>query len=164
MNSITTMLPSTCQMTSIQPHRIAYTEAARAWESEWICWYRFVDGGQDKVGRPGRCVLVAAFVKRDDHHDRDWSGILNSSAFQQIVTVAPTMCPLPAPASLELHWNPPPAIADSSDKIKELLRVGRSRLEGGAPFNNYLQFVEPFRRTEDLMVFLFAIMESHKFP
>jgi hypothetical protein len=96
---------------------------------EWICWYRFVDGGRDKVGRPGRCVLLAAFVKRDDHRDRDWSEVLCSAAFQEIAAAAPTKCPLPTPASLELEWDPPPVVEDASAKIKELLRIGHVRLE-----------------------------------
>jgi hypothetical protein len=98
-------------------------------DREWICWYRFVDGGRDKHGRPGRNVLLAAFVRRHDHSGYDWSGILESSPFQEIAQIAPATCPIPPPAKLELDWTPSLVIIDTSDLDSQLLADGKVDFE-----------------------------------
>jgi hypothetical protein len=97
--------------------------------NEWLCWYRFVDGGRDKHGRPGRYVLLAAFVRRYDHSGYDWSGILESSLFLEIAKNAPVTCPIPEPGDLELDWTPSPVIVDTSDLDSQLLADGKVDFE-----------------------------------
>lgn len=72
---------------------------------EWICWYRFASGGRDRAGRPGRWVVLAAFLHRRDYYGEDWSWIFDSPPFEHLASQASTHCPLPAPASLEVPWD-----------------------------------------------------------
>ena len=122
MNPITTMLPSTCPRMPIRSHRIACTVAARAWVREWICWYRFVDGGRDKVGRPVCCVSGRAFVKRDDHRGPGLVGCYLLAGLPRNRDGGPYQgARYQLRRAWNWHWDPPSAIADSSDNIKELL-------------------------------------------
>jgi hypothetical protein len=89
---------------------------------DWICWYRFIDGGRDKAGRPGRMVLVAGFAPRPDHAGKDLSGVLESSLFQELARCAPATCPLPAPKDLILEWDPPLLNVDVAAASNRLLR------------------------------------------
>ncbi len=90
---------------------------------DWVCWYRFIDGGRDTVGRQGRYVLLTAFIEQIHHQGRDWSGVLQSQKFQELARQAQLAGPLPTPSSLELEWNP--LLATKASAIaEELVRKG----------------------------------------
>lgn len=97
-------------------------------DDEWVCWYRFVAGGRDKFGRPGRHVLLAAFVERGNHDGRDWSGLLDSQEFRQLAQQARAACPVPAPDDLEMQWKPLPVVQGST-AADRLRRTGHESLE-----------------------------------
>lgn len=75
-------------------------------DQNWICLYRIVNGGRDLKNRPGRFVLLAAVGLRSEVQGRNPIGVLNSRAFIELATIAPTKCPLPPPPSLEIDYNP----------------------------------------------------------
>src|ERR1035437_5694070 len=68
-------------------------------DETWCCWYRFVDGGRDLRGRPGRFIILAAFISRMDMVGRDCLGVLQSGTFQSLAGSAPITCPLVPPQS-----------------------------------------------------------------
>ena len=74
-------------------------------DARWLSWYRFLNGGRDKMGRPGRYVLVAAFVETQAGGLQDYLGLLQSPLFDALALQAGTECPLPAPQSMETLWN-----------------------------------------------------------
>ncbi len=94
----------------------------------WVCWYRLVEGGRDAVGRPGRYILLAAFVEQINHQGWDWSGVLESQQFQDLAQQARSTGPLPAPSSLELEWEPPPA-TEASAIAEEIVRTGSGTVD-----------------------------------
>lgn len=95
---------------------------------EWVCWYRFVDGGSDTLGRPGRYVLLAAFVQQADHSNRDWSGLLESQQFVQLAGQAAVTCPVPVPDDLAMQWRPMP-VRQGSPAADHLRQSGQATLE-----------------------------------
>ena len=98
-------------------------------DRNWFCWYRFLEGGRDKVGRPGRVVLLAAFVRALDHRDLDWSGVLESPQFNEVAVQVATKCPVPVPDSMELTWDPMPVFPDVNDG-SNILDEKRADFEG----------------------------------
>jgi hypothetical protein len=93
---------------------------------QWSCWYRFVDGGSDVRGRPGRIVLLAAFFNPLDGQGRNTSGVLRNAIIQGYAQQAPSMCPIPPPASMELLF---------SEVVASVDRVQREKLEGESVVN-----------------------------
>lgn len=79
-------------------------------DSDWICYYRIVDGGRDLKNRPGRIVLIAAFASRHEAAGRNALGVLNHSMISQVVHTAATRCPLPGPPTLEIDFGAPVAV------------------------------------------------------
>ncbi|HMO83411.1 MAG TPA: hypothetical protein PKC18_00675 [Lacipirellulaceae bacterium] len=76
-------------------------------DDAYVAVYRFADGGRDRLGRPGRWVLVVAFVRISDAIGKDLLPLLNLPEFERIVRGAPHECPVVAPAMLEIeltHW------------------------------------------------------------
>jgi hypothetical protein len=52
-----------------------------ALSKEWCCFYRFFDGGRDLSGRPGRFVMLCAFIEREAITGQDCSGLLDADPF-----------------------------------------------------------------------------------
>jgi hypothetical protein len=52
--------------------------------SDWTVVYRFFNGGYDKLDRPGRYVIMTAWVKTIDTIGKDLSPIFNSLVFNNI--------------------------------------------------------------------------------
>lgn len=69
--------------------------------NEWLCLWRYYNGGRDLRGRPGRFVLTVAFVKYADTAGCDISSILKNDIFRWVSEHAPTNCPIPPPPALE---------------------------------------------------------------
>lgn len=83
--------------------KLEHASGTRPWggvicvDETTICWFRFLDGGRDTLGRPGRLVLLCALG-----HRRACSGcsrILVGSGFTRVATDARTSIPVPAPAA-----------------------------------------------------------------
>lgn len=71
--------------------------------ADWCCWYRFIDGGYDMQGRPGRVVVLCGFADRQASASADLSGLLRSPIFTNLASVAHNQCPLEAPPSLAIE-------------------------------------------------------------
>ena len=83
----------------------------------WACWYRFLDGGRDLRGRPGRFVLICAFCGRRDNANTNGFGVLESPPFQNMVKVAAFARPLPPPDSLDLSLDLPECTAPVASPV-----------------------------------------------
>ncbi len=80
-------------------------------DETWTCWYRFLNGGRDLRGRPGRFVILCAFCRREDTTNRNVFGILDHKVFQELAKAAPSSRPIPKPAKfpdLEVDVEFPP--------------------------------------------------------
>lgn len=60
--------------------------------AEFMAAYRFVNGGRDGQGRPGRYVLIAAFAAATDAVGKDLTPLLQSHAFERVVSEAMSRC------------------------------------------------------------------------
>lgn len=87
-------------------------------DARWLCWYRFLEGGRDKVGRPGRYVVVAAFVESSSGDFQDCLGLLQSPFFDALALQARTECPIRAPENLEFPWESARIQPDSASAAK----------------------------------------------
>ena len=65
--------------------------------------YRFGNGGHDIHGRPERFVMIVAGMVLDPSESIDLAGLLNCQTVVDILAKAPTTCPMPAPAELEIE-------------------------------------------------------------
>lgn len=74
---------------------------------QWVCWYRFINGGRDQAGRPGRFLILAAFADRQKLVGYDGTGMLECDLFRELALLAPKRCPLPALLSFEIEWSIP---------------------------------------------------------
>jgi hypothetical protein len=90
---------------------------------EWRCFFRFISGGCDQRGRPGRYVVICAFVARADC--RMWAplDLLQGDEFQKLAQRAPGECPL-AVGQLRFTVGPAPATADPV-VLAEVISAGR---------------------------------------
>ncbi len=73
----------------------------------WLCIYRFLNGGRDTRGRPGRFIVLCAFVKHSDAICGDPAVVLDCALFHSLATSAPRSCPLLPPAFLTLDIEAP---------------------------------------------------------
>ncbi|MGC9258640.1 MAG: hypothetical protein ACP5I8_00985 [Phycisphaerae bacterium] len=78
----------------------------------WSCWYRFVDGGTDIRGRPGRIVLLAAFFNPSETRGENTADVLRHQVLQDCARQAKSSCPILPPRSLELLISGVPAGLD----------------------------------------------------
>lgn len=90
---------------------------------EWRCYFRFVNGGRDQRGRPGRYVVICAFVSRVDCRMRAPLDLLQGDEFQILAQRAPGECPL-AVGQLQITVGPAPATADPV-VLAEVISAGR---------------------------------------
>jgi hypothetical protein len=95
---------------------------------EWRCYFRFVNGGRDQRGRPGRFVVLCVFVARADCRFCDPLELLQGEEFERLTHQAPKECPLVA-GQLQLILEPSPTSADPI-LLAELISVGRLRHTG----------------------------------
>lgn len=98
-------------------------------DSEWLCWYRFLEGGRDKSARHGRTILLTVFVQRSAA-PADWSGIWNTPQLIEILKQA-ARCPLPRPDSLELAFEPTRVEPNALGAVK-LIKERSLIVEGAA--------------------------------
>lgn len=62
--------------------------------TDWVCWYRFINGGRDNLGRPGRCIILCAFGRRSEQIGHDSVDVFDTPAFRVLTDKIP-VCPLP---------------------------------------------------------------------
>jgi hypothetical protein len=102
--------------------------------SDWTVLYRFLDGGYDDRDRPGRYVIMTAWVKTADIIKKDLSPIFNSLIFKQTLDRAKKI-PVPKPDFLIEEFNGQPATC-SQDEISQLLHTKEiSFLHGDVVFS-----------------------------
>lgn len=102
------------------PNAITPSDCHGGWTSideTWACWYRFLDGGRDLRGRPGRFVLICAFCRRTDNINLNGFSILDSAPFQRLAQATAFSRPIPQPESLECDVRLP-AIEGSSAAVQ----------------------------------------------
>ncbi|MDR3110438.1 MAG: hypothetical protein LBU65_12270 [Planctomycetaceae bacterium] len=63
---------------------------------DWTVVYRVLNGGDDKIGRPGRYVIITAWMKTSETLEQDLSSIFNSILFRSIAEHS-TELPVPEP-------------------------------------------------------------------
>ena len=97
-------------------------------DETWCCWYRFVNGGRDLHSRPGRFVILCAFIRRENLKAWDWSGILESTVFRDHAATVPP-CPMPQPASLAMDYLPSPVVT-APERLSVVKERGSLELEG----------------------------------
>lgn len=95
---------------------------------EWRCYFRFVNGGRDQRGRPGRFVVLCVFVSRTNCQLCDPLELLRSEQLQKLAQQAQTECPLAA-GQLQLSLQPS-SIAAHPVQLAELIAAGRLRHMG----------------------------------
>lgn len=100
---------------------------------QWICVWRFANGGRDTHGRPGRFVMFTAFVKRNEADGVDLTPLLTCKVANDVLGQALTGRPVPAPAVLECDFHLELVHADPL-VITKILREGRLELTGDVSF------------------------------
>lgn len=74
-----------------------------ALDQDWLCWYRFLAGGDDTGGRPGRVVILCGFTGRSHETTGHVSSLLTSDLFELLSREARHQSPLQPPSSLEIE-------------------------------------------------------------
>lgn len=72
--------------------------------ADWTVVYRYFNGGYDKQGRPGRFVLMTAWVRADDAQGSDLTPVFTNETFRHVAENAKTI-PLPPPFALNEDWK-----------------------------------------------------------
>jgi len=72
--------------------------------ADWTVVYRYFNGGWDNIGRPGRAVLMTAWIPAGDAKGFDLTPILTSKAFRHVAEHAKSI-PVPPPPSLQEEWT-----------------------------------------------------------
>lgn len=100
-------------------------------DAEWRCWYRFLAGGRDQQGRPGRFLLLCFFGRNEDNAFVSPLWLSTNPVFQQLVNTACTNRPVPAPDSLASNL---PALDNGCNQelLNDVLRKGRMNADGDA--------------------------------
>ncbi|MBN2579386.1 MAG: hypothetical protein JXB10_10375 [Pirellulales bacterium] len=99
----------------------------------WACVWRFGNGGRDVHGRPGRFVLFAAFVAREETDGVDISSLLTCKVVNDILDQSLTACPVPLPAALECDI-PLQQVRGDPIVLEKVLREGQLELTGKDAF------------------------------
>ena len=66
---------------------------------DWTVVYRFFSGGNDKSGRPGRYIILTAWMKTEEAEGVDLSSIQRSTVFRDVGN-NPRRLPMPKPTML----------------------------------------------------------------
>ncbi|WP_425619502.1 hypothetical protein NA78x_002904 [Anatilimnocola sp. NA78] len=61
---------------------------------EWRCYYRFLDGGRDTRGRPGRYVVLCGFVPGRELATADPGELFQGQLIEDVAMGARTECPI----------------------------------------------------------------------
>lgn len=77
------------------------------YQDQWCIVYRFFNGGNDPQGRPDRCVLATAWVKREEAIEQNLYKLLSCPVFLNVQKYALTQCPVQSPKSLEEDFDFP---------------------------------------------------------
>lgn len=70
-----------------------------SFDSDWMVLYRFFNGGYDQQDRPGRYVVLTAWIRTDESTGIDLLPILTNKTFQKIATISKKL-PVPPPTAL----------------------------------------------------------------
>ena len=92
-------------------------------DEQTICWFRFLEGGRDTLGRPGRIVLLCALGTRNEYAGS--SGILVGQDFASVAASARTSIPVPAPPTLYISQEELVSATRDAGETK----YGRRKLE-----------------------------------
>ena len=100
----------------------------------WTVLYRFFSGGKDQSNRPGRYIILTAWIKTEEVEDIDLSPIQINEVFRSVMKNAKTL-PVPQPRLLTEEWKiepkkPEPENAD----VYGLSGKGNGFSGKGSPF------------------------------
>lgn len=70
-------------------------------DDEYGGFYRYLDGGRDAAGRPGRYLLLVGIVKRSSLAEVEIADPLEMGLFGELAAKQPFLASVPAPQSLE---------------------------------------------------------------
>ena len=71
--------------------------------ADWTVAYRYFNGGYDKQGRPGRYVLLTAWIPADDAHRANLLPVFDNAIFRHVSENAKNI-PIPPLFALEERW------------------------------------------------------------
>ena len=71
--------------------------------ADWTVVYRYYNGGWDNKGRPGRYVMLTAWISATDTEKTDLLPIITNETFRYVAENAKTI-PVPPPFSLKEQW------------------------------------------------------------
>jgi hypothetical protein len=72
--------------------------------ADWTVAYRYYNGGRDKQERPGRYILLTAWIMSGDAQQIDLLPIFSNETFRHVAENA-TKIPIPSPFSLKSAWR-----------------------------------------------------------
>ena len=98
--------------------------------SDWTVIYRYFNGGWDRQGRPGRYILMTAWVPASEAQRVDLLPILTNETFLHVDENAADI-PIPPPFALKEHWTGDAVIPSSFQ-------------EGTTPFNDLTEAMRTF--------------------
>jgi hypothetical protein len=86
---------------------------------DWTVIYRFFSGGNDKFKRPGRYIILTAWIKTEETKDIDLSPIQANEVFRFIEKNGGTL-PVPPPKTLTGNWDIEPQRENARGKASFL--------------------------------------------
>ena len=72
--------------------------------ADWTVAYRYFNGGRDEHRRPGRYIMLTAWIQADDAHEKDLLPLFDNATFKHVAENAKTI-PVPPPCTLEEFWT-----------------------------------------------------------
>ncbi|MDR1923915.1 MAG: hypothetical protein LBQ66_06040 [Planctomycetaceae bacterium] len=102
---------------------------------EWTVVYRFLNGGRDRFDRPGRYVIVTAWVHTKETKGVDLSPIFHSMIFGTIAKDA-TKIPVPEPDFLSEEYNVNIIDDKPQQQLDKLLIYNKITLDGDNSFRD----------------------------
>jgi len=82
-------------------------------DREWYCYFRIVEAGKDGRGRPGRNVVLCAFIQRVAASGQNPESVWRCQAFDELSRLAPEKVPIPSLSDTKI------AIASKSVELDE---------------------------------------------
>lgn len=97
----------------------------------WAVAFRYGDGGRNAAGRPGRTVIVAAFVSGDHIPGMDLTPLFRCPEVETLLAQASQSCPTPVPEYMDFECDVGEARADPA-LLAQTVREGGAMIRGSA--------------------------------
>ncbi|MDR2441289.1 MAG: hypothetical protein LBE12_18155 [Planctomycetaceae bacterium] len=101
----------------------------------WTVLYRYYNGGYDSKGRPGRYVILTAWIPTDETAQIDLAPIFDNNTFKGIAENSQKL-PVPEPLSLLEHWTGEEKTINVQLPEKESVNSYQNIVEAAITFTN----------------------------